>query len=206
MTSVGKKRGMNWIYVSGIDVAEFNYGPYVQQLKSKGVRFVQFVGAPIQSSRLAQAMQQAAYKPDVFMLDASNYDQALIAQAGQAAEGIKLFINFTPLEESQTELNLYKRWLANTVPGAKPGFYGLFAWSAAKLFVEKSIALGGNLNRANLTKAIAATHAWTANGMTAPMDVGGKTPPGCLRWLQVKGGKFVPYGSTRYACGSYSKA
>jgi hypothetical protein len=142
----------------------------------------------------------------VFMLDASNYDQALISQAGAAAEGIKLFINFTPLEESQTELNLYKRWLANTVPGAKPGFYGLFAWAAAKLFVEKSLGLGGKLNRPNLVKAFAATHAWTTNGMTAPMDVGGKTPPGCLRWLQIKGGRFVPYGSTKYTCGSYSKA
>ena len=28
--AVGKKRGMNWVYTSGIDVAEFNYGPYVQ--------------------------------------------------------------------------------------------------------------------------------------------------------------------------------
>jgi ABC-type branched-subunit amino acid transport system substrate-binding protein len=204
MTSVGKQRGMNWLYIAPIDVAEFNYGPYVQQLKSKGVQFVQFVGAPIESARLAMAMQSAGYKPQVFMLDASNYDQALIKQAGGAVEGTKLFINFTPFEESQPELNIYKRWLQQVSPGAQPTMFGLFAWSAAKLFVEKSIALGGKLSRTTLLQAVGATHSWTANGLTAPMDIGGKHPPTCLRWLQIKDGKFVPYGATKYTCGSYS--
>jgi len=206
MISVGKQRGMNWIYTSPIDVADFNYAPYVQQLKSKGVQFVQFVGAPIQASRLATAMQSGGYKPEVFMLDASNYDQNLIKQAGAAADGIKLFINFTPFEESQPELNLYKQWLQQTTPGAQPTIFGLFAWSAAKLFAEKSIALGGKLSRPALIQSFGATHSWTANGLTASMDVGGKHPPTCLRWLQIKGGKFVPYGATKYACGSFSKA
>ena len=54
------------------------------------------------------------------------------------------------------------------------GAVGMFAWSAAKLFVEKAQSLGGKLTRASLAAAIAGVHDWTAGGMHGPMDVGGK--------------------------------
>jgi ABC-type branched-subunit amino acid transport system substrate-binding protein len=204
--SVGAKRGMNWVYTAGIDVAEFNYGPYVQQMKSKGVQFVQFLGAYQQSARLAQAMQSAGFKPQVLMYDPSVYEPGFIKQGGSAVEGANLFVNFTPLNESQPELNLYKKWLGQVAPGAQPTFFGLFAWSAAKLFVEKSILLGGKLTRATLNSEISKVTGWTGGGAHAPMSVGPKHPPECLRWMQVKGGTFVPSGPTQYACNGYTKA
>jgi ABC-type branched-subunit amino acid transport system substrate-binding protein len=203
--SVGRKRGMNWVYTAGIDVAEFNYGPYVQQMKSKGVEFVQFLGAYQQSARLAQAMQSAGFKPKVLMYDPSAYEPGFIKQGGSAVEGAKFFVNFTPLNESQPELNLYKKWLQQVAPGAQPTFFGLFAWSAAKLFVEKSVQLGGKLTRASLVAAIRSTNGWTGGGMHSPMSVGSKHPPVCVRWMTIKNGQFVPYTS-KYVCGSYSKA
>jgi len=203
--SVGKKRGMNWVYTSGIDVAEFNYGPYVQQMKSKGVQFVQFLGAYQQEARFAQAMQSAGYKPKVFMLDPSAYEQGFLKQGGTAVDGVKFFVNFTPLEEHQTELDLYKKWLQQTAPGSSPTFFGLFAWSATKLFVERSIALGGKLNRASLIAQIRATNGWTGGGSHSPMNVGNKTPPVCVRWMTVKGGRFTPF-TAKYICGGYTKA
>jgi ABC-type branched-subunit amino acid transport system substrate-binding protein len=203
--AVGKKRGMNWVYTSGIDVAEFNYGPYVQQMKSKGVQFVQFLGAYQQEARFAQAMQSAGFTPKVFMLDPSSYEPGFIKQGGSAVNGVKFFINFTPLDESQPELNLYKKWLQQTSPGAQPTFFGLFAWSATKLFVEKSIQLGGKLTRSSLVAAVKATNNWTGGGMHAPMSVGSKHPPVCVRWMTVKNGQFVPYTS-KYVCGGYTRA
>jgi ABC-type branched-subunit amino acid transport system substrate-binding protein len=204
--AVGKQRGMNWVYTSPIDVAEFNYGPYVQQMKSKGVQFVQFLGAYQQSARLAQAMQSAGFKPQVLMYDPSVYEPGFLKQGGTAVEGAKFFVNFTPLNESQPELNLYKKWLGQVAPGAQPTFFGLFAWSAAKLFVEKSIALGGKLTPAALVNSIRGVNGWTAGGMHAPMSVGSKHPPVCVRWMTVKNGNFVPYGATKYTCGGYSRA
>jgi ABC-type branched-subunit amino acid transport system substrate-binding protein len=203
--AVGKKRGMNWVYTAPIDVAEFNYGPYVQQMKSKGVQFVQFLGAYQQSARLAQAMQSGGFKPTVLMYDPSIYDPGFLKQAGSAAEGAKFFVNFTPLNESQPELNLYKKWLGQTNPGAQPTFFGLFAWSASKLFVEKSLALGGQLTRASLSAAFKNTNGWTAGGMHAPMSVGAKHPPVCVRWMQVKGGQFTSF-TPKYTCGGYTSA
>jgi ABC-type branched-subunit amino acid transport system substrate-binding protein len=204
--AVGAKRGMNWVYTAPIDVAEFNYGPYVQQMKSKGVQFVQFLGAYQQSARLAQAMQSAGFKPQVMMYDPSVYEPGFLKQGGSAVEGVKFFVNFTPLNESQPELNLYKKWLGQVAPGAQPTFFGLFAWSAAKLFVEKSLALGGKLTRASLVSAIRSTNGWTGGGAHSPMSVGSKHPPVCVRWMTVKNGNFVPYGSTKYTCGGYTKA
>ena len=128
------------------------------------------------------------------------YDVNFIKTGGSAVEGAFMFINFTPLEESQPELNLYKQWLRQVVPGANPTFFGEFAWSAAKLFVQNSIALGGKLNRATLAASFKGVHAWQGGGMHGPMDVGGKHSPSCVRFLQVKNNKFVPLGSTQYVC------
>jgi ABC-type branched-subunit amino acid transport system substrate-binding protein len=203
--SVGAKRGMNWVYTSPIDVAEFNYGPYVQQMKSKGVQFVQFLGAYQQSARLAQAMQSGGFKPTVLMYDPSVYESGFLKQGGSAVEDAKFFVNFTPLTESQTELNLYKKWLGQANPGAQPTFFGIFAWSAAKLFVEKALALGGQLNRASLIAAFKKSDGWTGGGMHAPMSVSSKHPPVCVRWMQVKNGAFVPF-TPKYVCGGYTKA
>ena len=72
MLAAETKRGMHFNYTAGIDVAEFNYGPYVSQLKGHGVRLVQFVG-PYQSAvRLAQAMHDVSYSP-AFQTDPSTY-------------------------------------------------------------------------------------------------------------------------------------
>jgi ABC-type branched-subunit amino acid transport system substrate-binding protein len=203
--AVGTKRGMNWVYTAPIDVAEFNYGPYVQQMKSKGVQFVQFLGAYQQSARLAQAMQSGGFKPTVLMYDPSVYEPGFLKQGGTAVEGAKFFVNFTPLNESQPVLNLYKKWLGQTSPGAQPTFFGLFAWSAADLFATRAMELGGKLTKASLVAAVRATNNWTDGGLHAPMSVGSKHPPVCVRWMQVKGGQFASF-TPKYVCGGYTSA
>ena len=204
--TVETQRGMSFVYSAGIDVAEFNYGPYVQQMKDKGVRWVQFLGGYQQAVRLAQAMQAANFKPDIFLLDPTAYDAGFVKSGGSAVDGTIIFIMFTPFEESQTEVNLYKQWLQQVAPGATPTFFGLFAWSAAKLFVEQAAALGGQLTRASLVAKLKGVDNWTANGLHAPMSIGGKHAPSCIRFLQLKGGKWTPLGSTSYQCDGFSKA
>lgn len=203
---VGTKRGMKFIYTAGIDVAEFNYGPYVQQLKSRGVEWVQFIGGYQQGVRLAQAMQSANYKPQVMHFDPTVYDAGFVRSGGSAVEGAITSPTFTPFEESQPELNRYKQWLQQVAPGATPTFFGLYSWSAAKLFVEESLGLGGKLTRASLVSEIRGVHKWTGGGMHGPMDVGGKHSPSCVRFLQLRGGKWVPLKGTSYLCRGAGKA
>lgn len=204
--NVEEQRGMKFLYTSGIDVADFNYGPYVQQMKSKGVEWVQFIGAYQQSVRLNQAMQANNFTPEVKFFDPSVYDADFVKTGGSAVEGVITFTNFTPLEESQPELNLYKQWLQQVSPGANPTFFGEYAWSAAKLFVTQSIALGGKLTRASLVHRMKGIHSWTADGLHSPMDVGGKHSPSCARFLQLKRGTWIPLKGTRYICKGYTTA
>ena len=196
------KRGMRFTVVRGIEVSEFNYAPYVQQLKDEGVGYVQITGAIPQFVRLAQAMTQQGYDPDVFMIDPTAYEPGFLEQGGKDVEGVTIYMNFVPFEEASTspETKLYLDWLQATKPGATPDFFGVFSWSAARLFVETAAKLGGDLSRASLIEAIRRTDSWTGNGMHAPQRVGPKRTGECFRLIQVKGGRFVPLGSTKYTC------
>ena len=197
-----ENRGMKFDYVQGIDISEFNYSPYVQQMKDKGIEYVQMIGASAQFVRLADAMQQQGFKPEVFMLDPTAYTSEFVQNGGDAVEGTTLFINFAPFEEasSNKELQLYMAWLQQVKPGAEPSFFGLFSWSAARLFVEQATALGGKLSRASLLDSIAEVDDWTANGLHSPQHVGPRHTGECWRFIQLHKGKWVPVGGTRYQC------
>jgi ABC-type branched-subunit amino acid transport system substrate-binding protein len=196
------KRGMHFDYVQGIDISEFNYAPYVQQMKDKGVKYVQMIASSAQFVRLAQAMKQQGFKPDVFMIDPTAYSPEYVESGGDAVEGTTVFINFTPFEEasSNKELQLYLSWLDQVKPGATPSFFGLFAWSAARLFAERAAGLGGKLSRSSLLTDLKGVNDWTANGLHAPQLVGSKQAPPCWRFIRLEQGKWVPAGGTKYQC------
>ncbi|GAW48526.1 ABC-type branched-chain amino acid transport systems periplasmic component-like [Nocardioides sp. PD653] len=197
-----EKRGMHFDYVQGIDIAEFNYAPYVQQMKDKGIEYVQMIASSAQFVRLAQAMQQQSFKPKIFMIDPTAYSPEYVESGGDAAEGTTVFINFTPFEEagSNKELQLYLSWLQQVKPGATPSFFGLFAWSAARLFVERATALGGKLSRSALVDDLEGVDDWTANGMHAPQPVGSKHAAPCWRFIRLENGRWTPVGGTKYQC------
>lgn len=204
--AVESKRGMRFLYTAAIDVAEFNYSPYVQQMKSKGVEYVQFLGGYQQAVRLAQAMQAANFTPQVRHFDQTTDDPGYLKTGGSAVEGAITSLTYKPLFEPQPELDQYKRWLQQTAPGSAPNGFGLFGWSAAKLFVEQVIALGGRLNRATLVASLSGVHAWTGGGMHGPMDVGGKHAAECVRFEVVKNGRFAPIGPSRFLCSGITRA
>ena len=196
------KRGMRFTYVQGIDVSEFNYGPFVQQLKDREVRYVQMIGQPAQFTRLTDAMKQQSYKPDVLMFDPSAYDPDYVEGGGEGAEGTTVFMNFVPFEEASRnkETQLYLSWLQQVKPGAQPTFFGVFSWSAARLFVERATALGGDLSRQSLIASMRKVDDWTANGLHAPQRPGPKRTGECFRFVQLREGRWVPEAGTRYHC------
>jgi ABC-type branched-subunit amino acid transport system substrate-binding protein len=196
------KRGMHFDIVQGIDIAEFNYAPYVQQLKDKNVEVVFWTGAYQQSVRLRQAMEQQGYEPKLYMRDPTDYNPDFVESGGSAVDGTVVFTNFTPFEEAaqNKETALYLSWLQQVRPGADPTFFGVFSWSAARLFVEKAIALGGKLDRASLIGAVKATGKWTANDLHSPQNVGTKQTGDCWRFIQLNDGKWSPVGGTKYQC------
>lgn len=196
------KRGMKYVVEKPIDVADFSYQPYVQALKDAGAESVQFIGAEPQFVRLAKAMQEGGYVPKVFLLDPTAYSQQYTGPAGAAAKGTFVFLNFTPFEEARNnpELALYLRYLQKVSPGAKPTFFGLFAWSASRLFAQEATKLGGKLTRASLLAAMAKIDNWTGNGIHSVQHVGSKKIGDCWRFVQWTGSAWVPVDGTAYRC------
>ena len=134
-------------YFQGIDVAEFNFAPYVQQMKDKGVKMVVYTGPYQNTVKIQQAMQQQGMDA-MFMQDSTVYDQGYIDQAGSLADGMFVYSTTELFTSNNPEMKLYRAWLDQVAPGANPNFFGLYAWSAARLFVQQAVALGGELNRA----------------------------------------------------------
>ena len=199
------RRGMKFVYVQGVDTSEFNYAPFVQQLKSKGARYVQALGSYQHGVKLAQAMEQAGYKPDIFMMDVVAYDPGFVESGGSAVEGTTAFINFVPFEQAgaNKEMQLYLKYLQQVAPGAKPNWFGVFGWSSARLFVEEAARLGGRLSREALIARMKGVANWTANGMHAPQDVGARNTADCWRFLQLQKGRWVPK-TNGYLCNGVS--
>lgn len=203
-----ERRGMRFVYKRGIDVSEFNYRPYVQAMQDEGVEYVQFLGAYQQAERLAKAMQEQGFKPEVFVLDPTGYDPRFVQSGGAAVEGTRIFINIAMFEEARSnpEMALYQQWLQQVKPGATPTFFGVFSWSAARLFVEQSIALGGRLTRQTLVDSVKRVDNWTGKGIHSPQQVGSKETGDCWRWIRLENGRWVPEGPTKYTCSGVTKA
>jgi ABC-type branched-subunit amino acid transport system substrate-binding protein len=188
-----EKRGFEFVYQDTIDVSEFNYAPYVQQMKERGVRWVRFLGAYQQAVRLAQAMQQQGFKPDVFLQDSTVYDPRYVEAGGDAVDGTWVMINIVPFEEAarSKEMQLYRAWLEQVKPGSTPDFFGVYAWSAARLFVEQAVALGGDLTRARLVERVRRVDDWTGNGIHSPQGVGPRRTSECWAIIRLEKGRWV---------------
>lgn len=193
--------GLNIDYFEGIDTSEFNYSPYVQQMKDKGIEMVVYLGPYQFTVRLQQAMKQQGFEPDVFLQDQTIYDQRYVDEAGSAGEGSYVYSTTELLDDFNVEeMALYRSWLDQVSPGAVPNYYGLYAWSATRLFVEQAVALGGKLNRKTLVDALRKVRKWTGNGLHVPQEVGLKTTPPCLSVIRLTDGTWSQVSPGKYMC------
>ena len=188
-------------YFQPIDVAEFNFAPYVQQMKDRGIKLVYYLGPYQNTIKLQQAMKQQGFVPDVYLQDSTIYDQNYIEQAGDLAEGAYAYTNIALFSDtSNKEMQLYRTWLEQVSPGADPNFFGLYAWSATRLFFEKALALGGDLDRAAMVQSISKVRDWTAYGLHSPQDVGGETTGKCQSIIRYSGGSWKQVSKGDYLC------
>lgn len=187
---VAKQVGWKVKMIQGIDTAEFNYGPYVQRMKSLGVKYVHFVSATPQAIRLVRAMHAANFKPEIYQLSQTQYTREYTEGAGSDADGSLISLPHGMFTQPNAEMKLYLTWLQQVRPGADPSTFGVFAWSAMRLFVENATGLGGKLTRAALLKEVRAERRWTANGMHLVMDVGGKNTYTCAYLTRYSGGSW----------------
>jgi ABC-type branched-subunit amino acid transport system substrate-binding protein len=201
-----KTQGYNFVYTAGIDVSAVNYSTYVSKMVSAHVKYVQFVGAYQYGIRLAQAMQQQNFHP-IFVMDPVAYNPGFVQQGGSAVNGVHIWINSRLFSEAGSipEMQTYINWLHRVAPGAAPDYFGMFAWSAGMLFVQKAIELGGKLTRQSLIQSLKSVDNWTGNGMFGPQHVGAKVTGGCYGFITLQNGNWVREGGSPFNCGSVVK-
>jgi len=179
-----------------VQILEPNYGPYVQKMQDAGVEYVTMVANLQSIQKLLDAMDQADWRPKVRDWDSVAYSPNFVLRNGQPykpADGSLVFLNTNIAEESagNAEMQLYMTWLSRVAPGAKPDYFGFYAWSAGRLFQKLASQIGHNLTRPALLAAVKNVHDWTGNGLHVAQNVGGKIMSPCFMYLVVQNGKFI---------------
>jgi ABC-type branched-subunit amino acid transport system substrate-binding protein len=196
------RAGWNVEYFQGIDVSEFNYAPFVQQMKDKGIRIVTYTGPYQNTVKLLDAMRQQGFEPDAFVQDSTIYDENFVEQAGDNGDGVFAWSSTELFDDySIKEMQLYRAWLDQVKPGAVPNYFGLYAWSAARLFVQEAVALGGKLSRASMVAALKGVRNWTGNGLHVPQQVGTKVTSNCGSVISLNDGKWSQVSPGNFMCG-----
>ena len=188
-----RKIGYHWEMHEPIDIAETNYVPFVLEMEDRGVQYVTFQGAYQQAARLARDMQSQGFKPKIYALQSNAYTPSYIEDGQSAVEGMHIAVPSVILEEinQHEELQLYATWLNQVAPGKKPSGLGIYAWSAARMFVDAVKAVGPNLTRKGLIEELKKVHAFDGNGLLPEQDIGGKYPADCVVVVKVQNQRFV---------------
>jgi hypothetical protein len=88
-------------------------------------------------------------------------------------------------------MQLYVQWLNRVAPGAKPDYFGFYAWSAGRLFVKVHEMVGAKITRKRFFEEVRKVHSWNGNGMHVTHDIGSRIMSPCFMYVEIRGGKFV---------------
>ena len=185
--------GFKFIYQKEVQVLQASYASFVNDMKNMGVQYVTFVGDFQNIIRLQKSMKQQSFFPKVRDWDSVAYSPQYLQTDPQSVEGSFVFVNTAMIEEanSNPEMKLYTDWLKRAAPGAVPDYFGIYAWSAYRLFQKVATSIGPNITRAKVLAALKATTTWNDYGMHGPQQIGKKLPTVCTLYMQVKNDKFV---------------
>jgi ABC-type branched-subunit amino acid transport system substrate-binding protein len=188
--------GYSIAYERGAQTSETDFTADILRMKDAGVQFIWLSDLPVPSqAQFLSAMQQQGYKPKVVMTAGTAYDGTFFKQLPDpaAAEGMYTDMQyelFLDTASTVPEVQLFQQWLKKTHPDAQPDLFAVFGWASASLFVDAVKTTGDQPTRQGVLDALAGIHDFDANGLIAPVDVGGKQPPECWILVQVKDGKW----------------
>jgi hypothetical protein len=184
--------GYEWKYVQSIQIAETNYNGFVIELKERDIGYLTFMGDYSQAVRLANAMRQQNYWPEVFSLQTNIYKPEFLQSGGEAIEGTQIGVTTALLEEidGNEEMQLYREWLQQVDPSADPTSLGMLGWSAMKLFVEGLKEVGPEPTRKAMLEFLSGVRDWDGGGLHPPQHIGPKEVSSCTNIVEVSGGAF----------------
>ena len=208
MQNAARTVGWDWVYDERNGATQTRFDAELLQMQREGVEVV-FISC--QNAANAAEMKREAdaqgFKPKWIVPIA--YASDFIERIGspQAAEGIvgwNLYSLFFNADEAKTipEVALYQQWMQKTHPGDAYELYSMYAWAAARLFVQAVKAAGPKLTREGLLTALRKTGKYDSNKLILPGEPALKKPSNCYVLWELKGGKYLRKDSPpgQYRC------
>jgi ABC-type branched-subunit amino acid transport system substrate-binding protein len=184
--------GYDFVYKQSVQIAETNYNGFVLDMIDAGVEFLYFQGDYSQAVRLANAMRQQNFWPEVYALQTNVYTQNFVDSGGSAVDGAQVAAHTVLLEEidQHEELQLYREWLKQVDPSAEPTSLGMLGWSAMKLVIEGLKEIGPEPTREAMIEFLDGVSGWDGGGLTPPQEIGAKQLTSCTIIVEVRDGRF----------------
>ena len=177
---------------------EANWVPFAQQLKSKNISAMSFVGDPANLVLLYKAMREVGYVPELVLNDANFYSDAMVASGNaESNEGFKARTMYAPFEEADKfpAMASYLDMMSTYNPEGRIAGLGLQATSALLLFVTAANAcLDANNNVLERECVLAQgklINSWTGGGLHAETNPAGNVPPPCTIIMGVQDGVWT---------------
>lgn len=178
-------------------LGEVSWVPIAQQLKSKGIRAISFIGVPEVLPSLTKAMDEIGYRPELIMVDAGFYADILLTRGGASVEGVVIRTGFSLFEEADRNpaVRDYLDLMATYRPEGKVAGLGMQSLSALLLFstvAKTCIENGtGELARECILAEAADVTSWTGGGLHGDASPGTNDPTPCYLMVAVKDGAFA---------------
>ena len=169
----------------------------VQRMKQAGSNMVVSCMDVQGNVTMARAIKQ--YGLNMTQLWFSGNDQSTLNTNESLMQGVYFDIGhvpFTAPTSTYPGLKLYFAEMKKYEPAYITDEIALQGWESAALFVQGVKMAGSNLTQANVIKADNSITAFTAGGLTAPVNWksaghSGNAPPYCLAYIKVSGGNYV---------------
>jgi ABC-type branched-subunit amino acid transport system substrate-binding protein len=168
--------------------------PVIAAMKAASSSFIDADATPQNTILLErEAKLQGVSSIKVWGCDSGCYDNSFIQQGGSIANGTYAQLNNLPFYSDYTA-NPALAALVKQVGGvANINNNAIDAYIMALLFqdaVTKAVANGGTLDRATLFAALKDEHAFTAQGIIGPTNIGAHLPGACDVIAQVVNGQW----------------
>ena len=197
MQNAAQTVGWEWVYDERNGATQTRFDAELLQMQRRGVEVV-FISC--QNAANAAEMKREAdaqgFKPKwiVPIAYASDFIERIgSAEAAEGFMGWNLYSLFFNADEAKTipEVALYQQWMQKTHPGDAYELYSMYAWAAARLFVQSVKAAGPKLTREGLLAALRKTGKYDSNKLHIPGEPALKKPSNCYVLWEIKGGKYL---------------
>jgi ABC-type branched-subunit amino acid transport system substrate-binding protein len=207
-----KKDGQGFYALSGF-APQSALTPFIQQIKSSGSTFVYSnVTTPTMVLLRREAQLQGVSTVKVWECNSGCYDPSFYQQGGATVNGTyAMLLDLPYLSDYKANPTLDK--LVTQLGGVNNvNNNAVNSFVDALLFqdvVQKVVASGKSLNRATFFSAIKAEHAFDADGIIGPTDIGNHIGPKCEVLVQLQNGvwkRVSPVKPDTFNCSANNNA